>query len=806
MIFPCCVPNCTSHFATANDLLEHVADIHKLPAEYSYRCSYPNCIQIFSNIYSFKRHLKNHKFDTPELASGSGFSHKNIPASDPTLVIDSERITSNEECQSDSNNLRTSALELTLRLHQKSNFSRQDVTEIQKFVQQFCSTAAENIENMNVQILETEKKFQYHKYLRELKDAFKFIDSDYKFMEYLKNLNVYQEPSILLLDNDLVKKVITEEARKSCLVLNPIEFQIRSFFETNDILKKTLDYTAKLEQSPDIQHFVNGSLWKQIKSKYSQNDYNYVLPIWLYADEFEVNDPQSSHSKVDSICGIYFNFPTLPAEHRSKLWNIFVGGFIRKVVISRTGVNKLVDMLLVPFQKLEDEGITFQLESRQVRVCFVLCLFQGDNLGVHTLLQLSSGFNANFYCRFCRRHRTQLQSDDKEYVEFLRNVENYKEDLLIDKHSVTGISGPSSFNQLKSFHVIENPSVDVMHDMFSNGICKYGFTAALNYFILKKHWLTIEMLNTRIHAIAKSLTDSSLRKIPDFELAREKQKGKTVTVRMTAAEMKSFCKNFTLILGPFITDFNDSVWTFCKTLVEIGDLISTSTCSEIAIPTLKSKIELHHKLYQQLFQDSLKPKHHFLVHYPEIIKKCGPIEGMSCIRNEAKHQKFKEYAHVITSRKNIAYTLCVKSCLQFSHNLYFKSFFTTEEENKFSFQTLNSRPYMKNIRGRFPFDENETIAFANTIKYEGVYYTTGHFLTITEDTELKLLEIEEFVKHNEDMYAICRDWKIGHFSDHLLAYEALGRKGVMSIINMIITDGQTLNVSEVNNKYYFRLR
>lgn len=122
--------------------------------------------------------------------------------------------------------------------------------------------------------------------------------------------------------------------------MNPIEFQIRSFFETDNVLQKTIENAAFFEQSTNIAHFVNGNVWKNIKAKYRQdNDLNgscnYIIPISLYADEFEVNDPLSSHSKTDSVCGIYYNFPTVPDAHKSKLCNIFVAGIIRKVAISK---------------------------------------------------------------------------------------------------------------------------------------------------------------------------------------------------------------------------------------------------------------------------------------------------------------------------------------------------------------------------------------------------------------------------------------------------------------------------------------
>lgn len=120
-------------------------------------------------------------------------------------------------------------------------------------------------------------------------------------------------------------------------------------------------------------------------------------------------------------------------------------------------MNKLVEKVLESFKKLKYEGISFHLKARFVKVRFILCLLQGDNLGIHTLLQMSTGFNANYYCRFCRRHRTDLQKDAMECEECLRSTANYEQDVELGRHSETGIAGKSAFNELPSFHVIDNP-------------------------------------------------------------------------------------------------------------------------------------------------------------------------------------------------------------------------------------------------------------------------------------------------------------------------------------------------------------
>jgi len=65
----------------------------------------------------------------------------------------------------------------------------------------------------------------------------------------------------------------------------------------------------------------------------------------------------------------------------------------------------------------------------------------------------------------------------------------------------------------------------------------------------------------------------------------------------------------------------------------------------------------------------LKPKHHILVHYVNIIKHSGPSKHFWCFKYEAKHKGMKLYAHVSTSRKNICLFLAKKYQHKFSYNI-----------------------------------------------------------------------------------------------------------------------------------------
>lgn len=80
---------------------------------------------------------------------------------------------------------------------------------------------------------------------------------------------------------------------------------------------------------------------------------------------------------------------------------------------------------------------------------------------------------------------------------------------------------------------------------------------------------------------------------------------------------------------------------------------------------LKKLTSEHHKLYINLFDDVLKPKH-LLLHYLRVMQQIGPFKYMSSIRFEAKHKELKQIANAITSRKNPAYSLVMKHQLQFN--------------------------------------------------------------------------------------------------------------------------------------------
>jgi hypothetical protein len=91
-------------------------------------------------------------------------------------------------------------------------------------------------------------------------------------------------------------------------------------------------------------------------------------------------------------------------------------------------------------------------------------------------------------------------------------------------------------------------------------------------------------------------------------------------------------------------DVLDEVWQLLL-LREITELICAPRISVIQICYLNRLILLYIEDRLRLFPTvPLRPKHHYLLHYPGLIMNFGPLIRVWTARMESKHTVFKRYA------------------------------------------------------------------------------------------------------------------------------------------------------------------
>lgn len=77
-------------------------------------------------------------------------------------------------------------------------------------------------------------------------------------------------------------------------------------------------------------------------------------------------------------------------------------------------------------------------------------------------------------------------------------------------------------------------------------------------------------------------------------------------------------------------------------LKDVVELLVSHIHTEETICYLESKIsEYKHRFLQVFPQEKLIPKHHYLKHYPQLIRAYGPLVFLWTMQFEAKHSFFK---------------------------------------------------------------------------------------------------------------------------------------------------------------------
>lgn len=224
---------------------------------------------------------------------------------------------------------------------------------------------------------------------------------------------------------------------------------------------------------------------------------------------------------------------------------------------------------------------------------------------------------------------------------------------------LTGIKERSLLNSINSFHVTTNYAVCVMHDIFE-GVCHYDMCHIINYFI-SSNFFSLDTLNGR-----KQMFNYGEIEIGNYSPQITKEH--INNFKMTAREMMTFMYIFPMMVGDLVPE-DDHIWLFLLNLLEIIDILLLNEISLGLAERLKILIKKHHRDYIRYFNDTLKPKHHFMLHYFDIILNSGPPRFFWAFRFEAKHKDFKTFARNITSRKNICVSLAKKFQFQFAYNL-----------------------------------------------------------------------------------------------------------------------------------------
>ncbi len=298
------------------------------------------------------------------------------------------------------------------------------------------------------------------------------------------------------------------------------------------------------------------------------------------------------------------------------------------------------------FKDLEENGIEIELENGTKRVFFALALIVGDNLALNTLLGFAASFSAKFFCRMCKMpiEQTRLALNPT----LLRSKKNFDSDLKIKSFEKTGIKFDSVLNTLNHFHSTLNISVDIMHDLFE-GVCNYVICLVLLRLIDDPSInFDLDDLNER-----KDFFDYGCILISNISVKKITMDNLRQKIKMSSSEMMTFSLLLPLMIGDLIPE-NNPYWKMLLTLNDLIENCLKSSYDEESLSNLNDIIQRHNKMFIELFDEHLKPKFHIMLHYIDVIRKCGPLRHIWSFVFESKNREEKSRCNCLHPKKKIS--------------------------------------------------------------------------------------------------------------------------------------------------------
>lgn len=600
----------------------------------------------------------------------------------------------------------------------------------------------------------------------ELKEPFRGMRTQKQQDDYFKKKGVFIEPVPKILGGEFVtaststggvRQVFKEEHFQYV----PIGKTLKKHLEQPGVMTAIL--TSKASEDNDlIKSYRDGTYFNR---KYGESD-DIIIPLLLYNDDFESGNPLGSRKGKNKISGFYVSLLCLPMQYQAKLSNILLAACAKSSSISKYGVDEVLSVLVKDIQILENNGLTISCSDFEGNVRPILFQVIGDNLGLHHILGFVCSFSANFPCRICRAPKELTRRQLEEDIMLLRNEENFAEDLLVNNVSLTGVKRDSKLNKLANFHVTDNEAPDVMHD-FLEGVLPLEIKLIIST-LIEEEYFTLEELNTRLAAFNYGFVDMKNKPSPIQASALANPSGPS---GQSAAQTNCLALYLPMIIGDLV-DEDSEVWELFLLLLDVYKLVVAPSISKGGTIVLKGLIREHHSLYLQLFETHLIPKHHFITHYPRLIRRLGPLMQYSCIRKEGKHKPFKQWARASNNFKNIARTVSIRHQQQQSYHFLMRNPLSAEVDIKHPLpMQVSMMEDAGDICAALNCPADSILIMAESVNIHSyVFKPECMVLTDWSEDGPHFSKLEHIILLASKMYFVLRPWLTTHHVRHMHAH------------------------------------
>ncbi|XP_067217409.1 uncharacterized protein [Linepithema humile] len=579
----------------------------------------------------------------------------------------------------------------------------------------------------------------------------------------------------------------------------PISETLKALFHD-----KSLDFniSAPVQYEDGLfKDFTDGSAFRT--SKFFKENPN-GLRLILYQDGFKVVTPIGPAKGHHELVGVYLAIGNLPDYVRFQKNSIYLVALCKKKNFDHQAVyGEIVEDLKI----IESVGINVPGHDT---VKGSLVFITGDNLGSHTLGGFVDNFSRSIYfCRYCDLNRYAFFDEDGECKTFeRRTVDSYRNCLTkvkvnAETKEITpyhGIKFNSVFNDLLYYHVCNAGLPPCLGHDLMEGVITYDVALFINY-LINHGWFTLSELNELIDNFPYSSED---RRDKPLHL-----KSKAEKVRGGAWQIWTFLRLFPLIIINHIEDKDNEVWQCLLLLTEIVEIVCAPVLHVSHLPYLQTLIQNYLITRRELFPDvPLRPKHHYMSHYPELITIYGPLIKVWTMRFESKHTFFKRALRSCRNFKNITYTLSTKheflQCLCRS-GCGLRNVVNTSEMTDFLAHMYSESLQYAVLRAHLEAGMQECV----TATVKGTLYKKGNVVAVRQDSYQQNVIMGQIriilCDTKQNIYFVVETVET-KFRPHIRAYELSTPTGYECISLNKLLSYYPLHVYTINLKIFVRIK
>lgn len=859
-MFTC--PSCKKTLAvfTPSDVTRHLNQ-HKEWGQLNFpiRCRQANCKSALENTRNFGRHFETFHFndldyvaqpeplDRIELDNNDDRDEPAHPVlddvPDETVLFDMETDCLENDFQSKSfaenisslkETVKTLAMNMLIDMRSKGNIPFKVSTKVMGFVKGLVDLFADKV-NLAIQsefgkIIEDadelkKKLIDVSESMQSLKSLLPPLATEYQIRKLYEQHPLFVSPQPVVLgyrnefkrkvDNGIVTQDIVSVPNKAQYV--SIESTILAILNDPDMLELIKKNNEEICADGVYTCFQSGARFKS--NPFWNDKSKIVIAIQLFFDGLGITNALRNVATLHNSGMFYFTILNLPPRFNAAVSNIHLVAMCNSLDIKETnGLNTLLEKIVCEISRLEKEGLDVETSSGKIKVYCSLAQFTGDNLGVHQILGLIECFSADFCCILCYATRDEMQQLEREDGCQLRTKADYDfdvaqlDDLPTGRNHFRGIKTKCCLNDLGHFHITDNWLNDAMHSVLE-GVIPYVTGAILFKLSEFNPRVTIELINQRLIFLFDSLIVDKQNK--PCLLSRLLPPGQEMSPKQTAAQQYALFRYLPLILSDEVENEQSfPYWDLFLNLQEVVDIIFSLKHTDSLLTYLSELIQQFLALFKAIFPAlPVRPKMHYLIHYPSIIRKNGPMRNYWCMAYERANGVVKLPSHIMGNFRDPQRTLAYRRQCAALHSLL-------ERKGNRNWVTVKKPVDISanDLEGSLNFDhllesllDSDSVSISECVTVNGVEFREGTFV-VTGVQELGFYSfgrIEYCVCENlDDIFILTTSYDTLDFDHHSFSYLVKQRNPIEQKLVPVadLLDPFPLDMVVKNDKSLIRLK